>query len=177
MWIHYASDKFELDKKRQYEQEVGNKPKGLWFSPHDVPDNWRLYCEENWEEGLAPEMYEVVFNTGEQQPRFLYITSPQELIAFNDKYKCNVAPGSEKIPFFWENQIDWPTVCKAYDGLVIVPYIHELRLAMSWYYGFDCACGVIWNAACIQELKHIHTGVRRRSSSNLLELLRQATQS
>lgn len=171
MWIHYAFDKFELDKKWQYEQNASDKPKGLWFSPHDAPDNWRRYCDENWEDGLAPEMYEVIFNTGDKQPRFLYITGPQELIAFNDKYKCNVAHAT----LGWQNSIDWPTVCKEYDGLVIAPYIHGLRLIMSWYYGFDCACGVVWNAECIQEVKHMHTGVRRRT--NLLDLLRQATQS
>ena len=42
--------------------------------------------------------------------------------------------------------IDWVKVRKLYDGVEIAPYQYKRRLHpnFSWYYGWDCASGVIW---------------------------------
>ena len=42
--------------------------------------------------------------------------------------------------------INWVEVSEMYDGVEISPYQWKRRLAINfmWYYGWDCASGVIW---------------------------------
>ncbi len=46
--------------------------------------------------------------------------------------------------------LDWAKVAEHYDGLIIAPYQWSRRYdGPSWYYGWDCASGCIWNLDAI----------------------------
>ena len=51
-------------------------------------------------------------------------------------------------------EINWPKVAKMYQGIIISPYIWARRLSQGteWYYGWDCACGCIWDGKAIAEV-------------------------
>jgi hypothetical protein len=71
----------------------------------------------------------------------LQIRGLHQLDAFDEKYGL-------LDPILGENGlhtcIDWVRVSEEYDGLEIAPYIWSRRLEFMWYYGWDCASGVIW---------------------------------
>lgn len=48
--------------------------------------------------------------------------------------------------------IDWASVCRAYQGIVISPYFWSRRMGPMWYYSWDCASGVIWDADAIESV-------------------------
>lgn len=45
--------------------------------------------------------------------------------------------------------IDWARVACSWQGIIIAPYQWTSRRNVSWYYGWDCASGCIWDAAAI----------------------------
>jgi hypothetical protein len=47
--------------------------------------------------------------------------------------------------------IDWPRVGADWQGIIIAPYLWERRF-QSWYYSWDCASGVIWDASAIASI-------------------------
>jgi hypothetical protein len=63
-----------------------------------------------------------------------------------------------------KNYINWRRVARKYHGIVIAPYLRELRFdeAVWWYYGWDCASGCIWNRkaiAGVEELAPAESGL------------------
>ena len=48
---------------------------------------------------------------------------------------------------------NWDDVVRQYDGLIIAPYQWAKRCDYSWYYGWDCASGVIWNLRAVASVK------------------------
>lgn len=40
--------------------------------------------------------------------------------------------------------VRWARVADRCDGVIIAPYQRERRHDYLWYYGWDCACGCIW---------------------------------
>ena len=137
---HFTDQPLDLEFDRTYEQSAtAMKPHGLWVSV-DGEYDWESWC-------LAEE-----FHTTSLQHRtpislapdanVLVMTTAEELDAFTNKY------GGEITRTFLF--IDWPAVAADYDGLIIAPYIWERRYDLSWYYGWDCASGCIWNLTAIQ---------------------------
>ena len=49
--------------------------------------------------------------------------------------------------------IDWESVERLYDGIIIAPYQWSLRLDCMWYYSWDCASGCIWRPSAIQKIE------------------------
>ncbi len=51
----------------------------------------------------------------------------------------------------------WSGLAKDYAGIIIAPYLYQRRLDgnANWYYGYDCACGCIWDAGAIAEVRPI----------------------
>ena len=47
--------------------------------------------------------------------------------------------------------LDWVRVIQRWHGLIITPYQWDCRLDHDcfWYYGWDCASGVIWEPTAI----------------------------
>lgn len=108
------------------------KPKGFWY---EVDGDWRRWCESEMPSWVEGKMLHRVELNGE---RMLNIRNVAEFDAFHRTYVRDFHR-YVKAP-------DWHALAEEYDGLEIAPYLWERRLCMdtSWYYGWDCASGVIW---------------------------------
>lgn len=122
------------------------KPKGLWVSVKGEMD-WREWCEaESF--GLDRLKWRSVI-TLSSVANILHIRSVGELDAFDELYGRDERIGTSD---YSKRIIDWEHVAKEYDGILIAPYQWERRFdgrVSDWYYGWDCASGVIWNARAI----------------------------
>lgn len=139
---HYTATPLGLDPERQYVQSAMNvKPVGLWVSV-DGPDDWPAWCRgEEWGVGSLAHRTPITLAADAD---VLVLRTKADLLAFTLKYG-----GQMSREFLW---IDWPQVAADHDGLIIAPYIWSLRFdsRTSWYYGWDCASGCIWNLAAIE---------------------------
>lgn len=109
------------------------KPAGFWY---EVDGDWRRWCEgESF--GRGYHLHEVFLNDCE----VLFIDSLEKLDRFHEEYHVAEPRGS-----YVTLEMDWARVAQCYDGIEIAPYQWERRLAndFMWYYGWDCASGVIW---------------------------------
>ena len=114
------------------------KPIGLWVS---VGDAWRDWCEA---EQFHMESLEYVSEvTLADDADILRMGTGEELDDFTDRY------GDGQ----YGDLIAWDEVARHHQGIIIDPYVWERRLELSWYYGWDCASGCIWDAAAIEEIK------------------------
>ena len=59
--------------------------------------------------------------------------------------------------------IDWKKAARKYGGLIITPYQWDMRFELLWYYGWDCASGVIWGTKQIESFELDRTVARWRS--------------
>jgi hypothetical protein len=150
--MHFSKKK--LKKIRSVKQVRGIdktsahwKPKGIWISDESANLGWKEWCtrEEYNLEGLS-YAHEIVLSS---LAKILYIKSAKELDEFFNKYKCEIYPQTSIYG------IKWSDVASEYDGIIITPYLWERRLdpATSFYYGWDCASGCIWNSKAIKEVK------------------------
>lgn len=113
------------------------KPVGLWLSV-DGEDDWPSWCKSEDFDGCGPWHYRVHVAAPD---RLLWLRTPAALRRFAAERLVATEP--EIIG----PAIDWEAVACQWAGLVIAPYQWECRLAhgMSWYYGWDCASGCIWD--------------------------------
>lgn len=140
------------------------KPSGLWFSVEDYEDdqNWKTWCQS---EGYALDnlrcRHQLILKN---DAKILHIWNSTQLEQFGLKYskhdaiifesrKMLYAMGEEKKPYIYD--INWEPIKKEYDGIIIAPYQWSCRItnpSTSWYYGWDCASGCIWNIEAIESL-------------------------
>lgn len=148
---HYsASPVLEIldrDQREHPRHAVGPKPWGFWLSVVG-PDDWEGWCIDNeqqsWIEGH--HIYDVTLS---ESANVLFLKHPYELDSFHREYAVTDALG-------WNSYPDWTRVASHYDGIVIAPYQWQRRLhapVSDWYYGWDCASGVIWNAHAVAGLR------------------------
>jgi hypothetical protein len=125
--------------------KVGDKPLGLWVSDDDDENNWRRWCEA---ESVGMDRYRFAHSvTLAASANVLMVQGELALDAFHRQYRDVLYAGSRI------ELINWKRVCADYQGIVITPYLWSRRLAgPSWYYGWDCASGVVWDAAAIAEI-------------------------
>jgi hypothetical protein len=110
------------------------KPAGFWY---EVDGDWRRWCEAE-DFGYGSHLHSVSLNNC----NVLLIDSLGKLDDFHGEY--NIAKPISLT--YLHLTIDWPKVAALYDGIEIAPYRWERRLThdFMWYYGWDCASGVIW---------------------------------
>ena len=149
--IHYSAHPIAaLDDAFSYAtRPTGfHKPQGLWVS---VGEEWREWCEaEGFSlESLAHE-HRVVLHP---HANILRLRSAEDLDAFTKQYETPMLP--ERPREKWNLAIDWAAVRVAHQGVVIAPYIYARRYDLSWYYGWDCASGCIWDLAAIAAIDPI----------------------
>ena len=130
--------------------DLGDKPEGLWFS---VGDDWRRYCEaQRFAMDICECGTEIVFAADAQ---ILLLSGARELDAFSDAYRF--APEwAQSLPNpALHTAIDWRSVAREFDAIVIAPYCRERQrhVRTRWYHRWDCACGCVWNAAAVAELR------------------------
>lgn len=169
---HYHDYPVYFDHSRVYDRPPHcrgfGKPDGFWVSV-DGEDDWAEWClrEEFWIDGLACR-HEVVLVP---EAQVLHIDSAEGIDAFHDRYAYEDelsqhmrhwpvtrrdAPRFSRDNFAYRQwQIDWAKVATEYDGLIIAPYQWSRRMGgPMWYYGFDCASGVIWDTRAIASVTY-----------------------
>jgi hypothetical protein len=141
MFLHYSDTKIDFDPNWSYRGCVTDfsKPPGFWFTD-TTKNNWSWWCKtEQYPLGSIEHQVQLKPKT-----KLLTITSKQSLLEFNEQYKKQIL---DRV-----YGINWQQVIDEYDGIYISPYIWSLRLDLLWYYGWDCASGVIWNLNMIQSV-------------------------
>lgn len=151
--IHYSDKPVEFDRKMIYHSKTNwrSKPDGLWFSVQGEYDwNWWCRSEEFRLEYLAYE-HKI---TLKKEANILYISDPDQLYEFTKKYRRPSRILDDENDTY---ELKWDEVAKIYQGIIIVPYLWDCRLALesSWYYGWDCASGCIWDLNCIESFELI----------------------
>ena len=134
--FHYSAEPFRFDPYRTYEDDHW-KPAGLWVSVKG-DDDWTAWCVVE----LLKHANEVVLNSN---ANVLLIDTTEKLDAFNARFRC----ANDDLDL---RNINWSAVKNLYDGLIIAPYQWERRHTFRWYYGWDCASGVIWNMAAVEKV-------------------------
>jgi len=153
--MHYQAKPIIFDSSRRYEQAekraTYTKPKGFWVSV-DGEYGWPEWCraEEYGTDSLV--VAHEVRLTGSANVR--RVTSVQEIDQFHNEFAAPTASDIKSGCEVWLWGIEWPRVARLYDGIIITPYLWERRYAgdTSWYYGWDCASGCIWNLTAIESV-------------------------
>lgn len=160
--VHYADVPMTFDRSRVYEQHepFGHlKPVGFWVS---VPgeDDWPSWCrqEEFCLDGLTCA-HRVRLR---REANILQIDTPQGIDTLHATYAVET-DFDRKMGYRWDYDrrqywaLDWRKVTADYDGLIIAPYQWTRRLnGPSWYYGFDCASGCIWNTEAVESVELVY---------------------
>ncbi len=136
---HYSANPVVAVSSR-VQETPDMKPRGFWVSVKGE-DDWPSWCraEEFRLSSLAICHQITLADTA----NILWLTHPWEIDDLDLEYAVN--PGARPSVF-----VDWRRLAERYDGLIIAPYQWSRRLdGPSWYYGWDCASGCIWNADAI----------------------------
>lgn len=155
--LHYTTAPLTAIRSVAQRQPTGefDKPAGLWVSA-EGPGDWREWCKaEEFGDPDAQRCYEIVLAP---EASVLRLSGPNLLRAFSAEYGT-VRPHADSGPVLLRDctAIDWPRVAERYAGILIAPYVWECRLdhRVSWYYGWDCASGCIWDASAVERIVEI----------------------
>jgi hypothetical protein len=143
--LHYTAKPIrKFSRSRKYENAGAYKPCGFWVSV-EGPDDWYAWCQAESFGPKDPLVYEV---TLAPDARILHIDTLTKLDAFHRDWTM-APPPPLRTP-----DVRWADVAQEWDGIIIAPYQWERRLARDfmWYYGWDCASGVIWNLNAIESV-------------------------
>jgi hypothetical protein len=141
--VHYSKEPltplYYHEQKEQHPNGMYQKPQGLWISDDD-DYGWKEWCDdENYEIGISRCKYvtDIIIKSG---ANILFLGDIDKLIQFTKDYQ--ITPWS----------INWIKVAKKYQGIIVTPYLYELRLdaRTSWYYTWDCSSGCIWDTSSIE---------------------------
>lgn len=149
---HYSLYPVEKVQSSSQETTPDFKPHGFWVSDDTCDQNWRSWCEsESFRLDSLRFRHRVILTPN---ANLCLIRNSSELDEFTREYKKEVIPGHRSI---WN--ISWKRVAERYDAIIITPYISSRRLTAhtSWYYGWDCASGCIWNARAVKSIKVVET--------------------
>lgn len=144
--IHYSAHPLPpLTDPRQLAPRLSwGKPRhGLWVSAESGrQDGWRDWCEGSGF-GLANLTCatEIVLK---RKAKPLRIRTAAALCDFSKSYATTHAD---------IDVIDWEAVMRDWPAIIIAPYQHLHRHNVIWYYGWDCASGVIWDASIIAAVR------------------------
>ena len=146
IYLHYSEKPMPRLKRERVPQINPDtfKPEGIWITD-DSDENWAWFCrrEKFRREGLRHVATVYVDPTN-----LLYLRTPGELDSFTREYSYPAGTP-------WRIGIDWNRVSEKYDGIMIFPYQWSRRLSgdTSWYYGWDCASGCIWDGKSIKKVR------------------------
>ena len=160
-WIHWAMKPTRFSSERSTRLQVGSKPvihRPLWVS--DENDfGWREWC--TYEEFMTENLkyaYEITFKPG---PRVLTLATKDQLLEFGRVFQAT----DEQIGLMSDGGghpvdtstyrslfLDWQKIADKFDAVLITPFQPELHFMdgrVRWYYGWDCASGVVLDCRCI----------------------------
>ncbi len=126
-------------------RDVGDKPEGFWVSVAGE-DDWPSWCRaEDYSNTDLMVRHLVELAPG---ARIIRITDLHSFDAFEARYGTDDRS---------RTMIRWPDVgADGWQGIIIAPYLWERRF-QDWYYGWDCASGVIWDAAAIALIRAVES--------------------
>jgi len=159
---HYAAEPVTLDRTRVYAQSkeiwTYEKPVGLWVSA-DGEQDWPAWCHgEEFSLGSLAIPHRVTLAAN---ANILTITNLLEIDEFTVEHAKPTThdPHTKWVcdSLFWG--VDWRQVADQFDGIVIAPYQLARRYKLSWYYGWDCASGCIWNLDAVADFSAIEQAV------------------
>lgn len=160
--IHYSGKEIEKLIDLKLDQNINfhsAKPLGLWVSVEGISDehnlNWKQWCEsEEFHLEYLKYAYEVILK---ENANILYLKTSDEIIGFHAKYPKSLFKEMNDWKHNDTYQIDWAKVAEKYQGIIISPYQWDCRLSCdsSWYYGWDCSSGCIWDIDCIKEFNKV----------------------
>lgn len=130
--FHFSKNPVKFSFSKVFEGGNPFKPKGFWVS---VGDSWKEWCES---EQFALKRLKYKYSVKlKKNHNILHLTTPDQILEFSKKFPDEDYPG----------YIDFEKVYPACGGLIISPYQWECRLNFytSWYYGWDCESGCIWD--------------------------------
>lgn len=149
--LHYSHKETLFEKYRKYDQSEVDyhcKPNGLWVSVEGNCD-WNEWCKSE-KYGLYRLRFRYEINL-KPDANILYLKTPGEIFYFSKKYakRFRPFPGDGSLD---THELDWFQIKETYQGIIIDPYQWDCRLSMesSWYYGWDCSSGCIWDLDCIE---------------------------
>lgn len=150
--IHYSAEPLGQVRSASQEDEGqlrGHmKPVGLWYS---IGDDWEQWCRlEGFNLGRLAFRTALDVDTS----RILHLDSETAIRDFSREYYSQIVPGSGL------EGIDWPAVARDFAGIEIHPYQWGCRLKLIWYYGWDCASGVIWDARALRGFRRLRAKKR-----------------
>jgi hypothetical protein len=157
--IHYSPKKINELEPKEYDQseiKFQSKPNGLWFSV-EGPDDWKEWCSS---EKFCLERLRFSYEiTLKSNSKILHLKTPEEIFAFSKQYAYRSRPRLSGYfnPEEDTHELNWVEIKKKYQGIIVSPYQWECRLDLSssWYYGWDCASGCIWDIDCIESFTFI----------------------
>lgn len=146
--IHYSKKPLIAVRSKPHSENGCGcyKTPGLWVSVEGEYD-WPWWCQgENWRIEDFVHATEIILKP---EARICHLSTSKQLDAFTREFVPADRLGE------WDCRIDWPRIRKEWQALIIAPYQWDRRLELhtSWYYGWDCASGVIWNADAVAELR------------------------
>lgn len=71
-------------------------------------------------------------------------------------------------------RIDWLTIYKKYQGIIIAPYFYNFRNYWIWYNGWDVASGCVWDTKCIESIELVKKRKIPRIKSVLPDLFKNS---
>lgn len=154
--VHYSAEPV-IELHGEWHPTGHLKPAGFWFSVDGNDDGWADWCQaEEWGLDRLTYRHEVVLAN---DARVLRLSSARDIHAFDARYSV---PAYPEYPELGGRGINWAKVATeavdepgGYQGIIIAPYIWECRFDPHWYYGWDCASGVVWDVAAVKEIRRI----------------------
>lgn len=145
--IHYSKEPLMWVESRPHSEHGcgAYKTPGLWFSV-EGEDDWVAWCKsERFNLECFAHATEIILKPDARVHR---LTTPGEIDRFTHEF---TPPNRER----WGRHLDWLAIRQKWQGLIIAPYCWARRLEQHtfWYYGWDCASGVIWDADAIADLR------------------------
>jgi len=142
---HFSFSDAPLDLGRVTTTQVaGMKPCGLWLSvPGD--QDWPAFTAENFASRLGSVRHAVGIA---DDANLLVLDSHEAVVGLAKRFPDPARRSSNPS---YHDTIDWVTVSRSYDGVIVPDYQHDAwrHIEASWYYAWDCSCACIWNARAI----------------------------
>jgi hypothetical protein len=147
--IHYSKKPLLRVKSITHSDHAAGayKTPGLWVSV-EGEDDWVNWCRnESFDLDGFSHATEIILGA---DANVHLLSMASQIDAFTRRFSPKNRPE-------WDRSLDWPAIRENWRGLIIAPYCYARRLAphTSWYYAWDCASGVIWDAAAVKELRSI----------------------
>jgi hypothetical protein len=152
---HYSREPMSAVHSVAQVVQADFKPQGFWLSV-DGPDDWNCWTKEN---NYGRDGFTYRYRVRLDLSRVLWLSRAEQLAAFTDEFQIPMStvcglPLVEDRPFLRQSMfIAWPRVAERYAGIIIAPYQWSCRLAVVWYYAWDCASGCVWDASAVTGLR------------------------